>query len=1132
MINFDVKNFTLDNNYVIEASAGTGKTYNIVEIVNKLVNDLKQDLHRILIVTYTEKAAGELKSRIREKLNRDDVDIAPIGTIHSFCQNVIKQYGLTANLPLKLSVIDDSALNKFAEIYVRQGNLLKEISTFLDDDEKISINTIIETLVQGVKRYYLDSNGNEDDSIISIKDSLEIQEDIEFIKKLNSYESFDEVLLHHHDIRKYYEVLASSTTEKGSMLAGVLKENYKNKFDFNGKTFGRNSKVVKSDEELEAYDFFKDLKTRLKSVKLDKCMAVIYLKDFYIKWQEEKERNKNQTFDDMIRYVREAIIRDDKLKKKLQSVYDIAIIDEFQDTNQKQFDVFKHIFMEDDKHKIIVVGDPKQSIYSFQGADVNVYYNAVEAISDKGIKCMLNKNYRSTADMVTSCNRLFNHYDFAGTKFEDCGYLSYSLGDKEEHKVSFEDKETKAFWVASKEDGSKIDKYEFAKIAVEQIIDCCSKDKDGHTKLRIKPKDKDEYENVSFKDFTILVKVGSEIPPIANALKNAGIPFIKYKDEKLFSGKECAWWIAILEAINTVDFTGRNRKKFKKALFTPFFGRTIQEIKGEYFDKDESEEINSFNLWRQYVLERKWEDLFDDIIVNSRLNETMKSLKEIQSLAIIKQIGNYCVEYLSNGKSLDDLIRNLSNVSTGGKSEGDESNGALVEKSTNFDCVQIMTMHASKGLQFPVVIAVGGHKEPYKQGKAFTCHDIDKITNKEKQYLVFDRNKNVEKEEIEEAKRLFYVAYTRAQHVLILPDYNKFGFDFLGSSLQKLIDNDKDVIRFVYDNKLSYKDLRDMSTKILASKEEQKETENAKVNQKEVLKDLIDSSYFKSTFKHSYSSLSHGHENKDIEEEEDFENKEGNVEECLAMFDTHNKVIKANYDENIEPITLSSNYPRGARLGTAIHEVFETTDFTNYENEIDETIKHCFLKQGVVVKDEWLIDTKAIVKNVTEADLPIIQGSNNTGKTLKLKEIQLTNRKDEMEFNYNILDKKLRHYCNGFVDLIFKNGDYYSIVDWKSDTLNEDFETYNKVESLAKHVNDCYSIQRVLYSYCLIKWIKMHNNHLTEQEIFEKHFGGVYYIFIRGCNSNTGNGVYCQTWDSYENLKKSYDEIMKKKIRG
>ena len=223
MINFDVKNFTLDKNYVIEASAGTGKTYNIVEIVNKLVNDLKQDLHRILIVTYTEKAAGELKSRIREKLNRDDVDIAPIGTIHSFCQNVIKQYGLTANLPLKLSVIDDSALNKFAEIYVRKGTVLKEISSFIGDGEVISVDSIKQTLVEGVKRYYLDSNGNEDDSIISIKDIDEANEIISFINLLNTSATFEDVLMHDAEMEKYYNILASGTTEKCKEFAGILK---------------------------------------------------------------------------------------------------------------------------------------------------------------------------------------------------------------------------------------------------------------------------------------------------------------------------------------------------------------------------------------------------------------------------------------------------------------------------------------------------------------------------------------------------------------------------------------------------------------------------------------------------------------------------------------------------------------------------------------------------------------------------------------------------------------------------------------------------------------------------------------------------------------------------------------------
>ena len=84
----------------------------------------------------------------------------------------------------------------------------------------------------------------------------------------------------------------------------------------------------------------------------------------------------------------------------------------------------------------------------------------------------------------------------------------------------------------------------------------------------------------------------------------------------------------------------------------------------------------------------------------------MNSLKEIQSLAIIRQIGDYCIDYLSKGHSLSDLIRNLRRLSKGDSLDEEDQNGSLVSKSTNFDCVQIMTIHASKGLQFPVVIGV------------------------------------------------------------------------------------------------------------------------------------------------------------------------------------------------------------------------------------------------------------------------------------------------------------------------------------------------------------------------------------------------------------------------------------------
>jgi len=170
-------------------------------------------------------------------------------------------------------------------------------------------------------------------------------------------------------------------------------------------------------------------------------------------------------------------------------------------------------------------------------------------------------------------------------------------------------------------------------------------------------------------------------------------------------------------------------------------------------------------------------------------------------------------------------------------------------------------------------------------------------------------------------------------------------------------------------------------------------------------------------------------------------------------------------------------------------------------------------------------------KNVLLAELPIINGANKTNETLQLKDLSFDHKLDEVEFNFNFLDKRLNNYCNGFIDMIFMNGNYYSIVDWKSDRLNEEFDSYSNIKSIKGRVDDSYSIQRVLYSYCLVKWLKASIG-LTESEIFEKHFGGIYYIFLRGCVENTGNGVYCQTWNSWDDLEKSFNEIVKIKLGG
>ena len=126
---FNIQNFRSKQNYVIEASAGTGKTYNITGIVKKLI-DKNVKLEEILIVTYTEKAAGELRDRIRAKCPDEDVDNAAIFTIHSFCQKTLSEFSFTANQCAKLSLVDDDAIDDFIDRWIR--DVLKNNSDFGD----------------------------------------------------------------------------------------------------------------------------------------------------------------------------------------------------------------------------------------------------------------------------------------------------------------------------------------------------------------------------------------------------------------------------------------------------------------------------------------------------------------------------------------------------------------------------------------------------------------------------------------------------------------------------------------------------------------------------------------------------------------------------------------------------------------------------------------------------------------------------------------------------------------------------------------------------------------------------------------------------------------------------------------
>ncbi|MCR4561961.1 MAG: UvrD-helicase domain-containing protein [Bacilli bacterium] len=1259
---FDIKTFDININHSLEASAGTGKTYSIIQIVKKI---LKEDptvtLDNILIVTYTDKATGELKNRVRREIKGQDVDHAPIYTINSFCKTIIEEFGYSASLPFKLDVVDDNDLLDFSSIFIRGGEILSSMNIFIKEEGyDINSDTLAKFLRNGLNKYYLNLDKEEDPAVISAKlfdkrylyipsksyDSLKddpvyepLYRNIEILKTstfdklaeavdnlvnnintrgivhagnpinelsslptagdipvLNALKIYVDRWSNDKAFQKSFKALSPSAVRSNySDLNNIVYElkqstsNYvaklgtalEKKLEGDKPSLGVRATLEKclalnlSQEVRDALDFLDFI--FYDPTKAQEVVAKAYLKDFYLAYQEHKEALKAETYSDMIRYVRESLIHKQDFKKKVQGRFKYGIIDEFQDTNQLQFDVFHDIFMEDDGHHIIVVGDPKQSIYSFQAADIAVYLKAKKTIENgdygrikPGEISLLEKNYRATEGIVKATNAIFPHYDFKETTFTPSLYRLPSDG---QFHAKIDGNEIIPVKIAIKasEDGDEngLTSQDYADIVTQQIIDLMRVDPSTKkTKLQISSKKADDDElleeekrpeenkgkqeskepplkDVTFGDFVILVRKKKEFTPFKRAFARAGIPFVIYKDDSLFSSLACSNWIALLEAIDAEDFTGKRRGLFRKALFTSFFGKSLAEISSQEYEKDDSIEMETIQRWRKLANDNQYEDLFDDILVSSFSNNLL-DIADISERGGYKQIASFMIKYLSEHHTLKELIKKMKNLKNGdATSDDEEGNGNLLEISTDFDCVRMMTIHASKGLEFPVVIVSGGDTSSgNRSGQVYTYYD-----SSSNHLLSFHKPETADEMTIAEEKRLYYVALTRAKYLLILPEYSKYakGYEFLPESLQKFREDPANAQYFeiIRDSGVSSKKLKDIVTKeILASdsldaqqsENKDKQSELEKNAQLELIKTLIPTKYSKVAHKQSYSSLSHGDEEKTkpaLSLETEGEDKEGEALSNLSDFDKVGLPVYGKLDPETKPIVLSPTFPKGNVIGSALHEIFELLDFStilNHEDTLEKAIKARFEANGILLTEERMDDVKNIVKTVLNADFPIIEGSKVAEGSFKLNSLINDDKLPEAEFNFNLKDGRLKNYCNGFIDLTFRRGDYFSVLDWKSDALVGEFRSYSEKEELKKHVDNAYSIQRTLYSYCLVKWLSERMN-ISLEEAFDKHFGGVYYVFFRGCNPDKGNGIYAKTWSSFAELKESFDYIIKKKVR-
>lgn len=1241
---FKISEFKTGNSLYIEASAGTGKTYTIQLMVAQMIAE-ETPLKKILIVTYTEKAAGELKDRIRKKIDEvlekgtidktmprltekqlnlfhkayQDVDNAAIFTIHSFCQKALKEYAYDAGRSFDMSMIDDGAVINLVEQFIRdkwkddedfKALVLgaEKTSTFMDDLKERFVNAV--NLYKG-----MNSDGNE---IVKL-DNVELpklgDEDVSIdmvrqivcarkVNDLNIIPNFAESV-------KAFE-RAAEKDEKAKVFTEQLQQWLPGKKLYNGQTFRKFSGDLE-----EPFECIKNVNKYLAEVSnaLKNKFLVEWTPKVFETWQKYKCENKLQSFNDMILSVHQAVLASDNLlKMRLRSQYKYAIIDEFQDTNQLQWDIFQQVFLKEDgkrveNHSIFVVGDPKQSIYSFQGADVNVYKKAIDEI---GVGMPLEHNYRSTDGVIDGCNVLFRGEYFTPAQnqpklvdFSKSYAPEGENADKKKAPPLLLGQNVNSIWLSEPE----ITPENYAKTVVAKIIEWCSRDESGNTVLRVFDKDanKDghsEYKNVTFKDFAILARSRPEMEIFEETMRSVGVPYTRYKESNLFRSRECAEWIALFRAINAPDFSSWNRQLLSEVLITDFFKDVVSEkakqsisqagahdgllelhyAESKEFDNPQNAERMQIAKWRSLALKFRYAEMLEQIYEDTGIEQTLMNVKTMQSMTRLRQIGNYAVDYLYNHRcSIDDLVRHLEGLARY-EEVADDENGDLVEKGTDFDAVQVMTIHASKGLEFPVVISAAGYKKYNdKTTPPYIYHNIqdDSI------HMGFGSEaKSARKaEELEEWKRLFYVDFTRASSILVLPQYKKWyetgrsaapEYTFLKNAIEDYRNPESKapledlVTDCQWDPADKYADVVKILAKPAENSDYTKAREEALARMSALQKKLPG----KAMMQYSYSSLSgrgesvvaEADDSRTDKDESGFSDHRSELTEDIKINAVDPEVVTLLPSIDIvgtETAVLNDvdeKFPRGSKVGDALHNILERTRFQKFGekfktikdilekptpsflNAVEEEFKAVSLP--IASHPEWNKVVGRFMWNTLNAELPEIAGGSFTGgKPVKLVSLPLESHKPEVQFGLNAdfsndetkcseektASQLLRRLCKGFIDLVFvreiDGRKYYSILDWKSDML----EAYDD-SSVKKKVDEEYSVQRVLYSFCLIQWLKQFYGkgtaeNLMEEEIFSKHFGGIYYAFLRGTDGQSNRGIYAQTWKDYATLKSAYENV-------
>ncbi|WP_446925081.1 exodeoxyribonuclease V subunit beta [Klebsiella pneumoniae] len=1134
---------------LIEASAGTGKTFTIAALYLRLLLGLGGEaaypraisVEELLVVTFTEAATEELRGRIRSNIHelriaclrgesdnplysallaeiadKDDaaktlllaerqMDEAAVFTIHGFCQRMLSLNAFESGMLFEQQLIEDESRLRYqacADFWRRHCYpLTRDIAAVIHDVWKGPRDLLksLDRWLQGEAPQLKsppapnETLAERHQQIIARIDSLKQQwrEQVGEIEGVLENSGLDRRKFNRGNQGKWMEkVNAWAQEETLSYQLPDALEKFAQSFLLERTKAGGEPPVhplFSAVESLQA--------SSLTLTDLVLARAMVEIRDAVAR---EKRRRGELGFDDMLSRLDEALRGDsgETLASAIRQRFPVAMIDEFQDTDPQQYRIFRRIWRRQPETALLLIGDPKQAIYAFRGADIFTY---MKARGDVAAHYTLDTNWRSSPGMVGSVNRLFSLSDNP-FMFHEIPFLPVKAAAKNKglrFTVDAADVPAMNVWLMPGDTVGSGDYQTFmAQLCATQIRDWLSAGQRGRALLWRG----ETSRPVQASDITVLVRNRLEAAQVREALQTLGIPSVYLSNrDSVFETLEAQELLWLLQAVLAPE----RENTLRSALATSMFGLTALDI--ENLNQDEQAWdalVEEFSEYRQIWRQRGVMPMLRALMTARHIAENLLATRGGERrLTDILHISELLQEAASQLESEHALVRWLAQHIA-----EPDSNAASQQMRLESDkhLVQIVTIHKSKGLEYPLVWL------PFiarfrKQDQAF-YHDRETFA------AVLDLGQDeaslelAEAERLAEDLRLLYVALTRAVWhcslgVAPLSSRKSGNSDFHLSALGRLLQAGEAMDAAGLAARLADFCHGDIALQIPGELDltpwQAPAATIPRLSARELQRRIADD--WRVT---SYSGLQqHGF---------------SGGQDLLPRLD----VDAAGVGEVVEEPQLTPHqFPRGAAPGTFLHSLFEELDFTQPvpEGWMAEKLQLSgFDAQWAPVLTDWLggvLKTRLPGPDIALNQLAARDKQVEMAFYLPIAQLLTAERLDALIRQYDPLSadtppldfRQVRGMLKGFIDLVFRHEGRYYLLDYKSNWLGEDREAYTRPAMEQAMRAHRYDLQYQLYSLALHRYLR----HRLADYDYDRHFGGVIYLFLRGMDGQEGGqGIF------------------------